>query len=74
MKKIFIITIAILFTFTLSACGNKSEYKVGATAVPHAEILEQVQPILKEQGFEFEIVVFSDYVLPNTSLDSGIPV
>lgn len=71
MKKLIILTITLLTTLTLSGCSNKEVYKVGATPVPHAEILEQVQPILKEQGFEFEIVEFTDYVLPNSALDSN---
>lgn len=45
--------------------------KVGASPAPHAEILEQVQPILKEQGYDLEIVIFSDYILPNTGLEEG---
>ncbi|MBQ7478599.1 MAG: MetQ/NlpA family ABC transporter substrate-binding protein [Selenomonadaceae bacterium] len=43
--------------------------KVGATAVPHAEILEIVKPILKEQGIELDIIEFSDYVQPNLALN-----
>ena len=71
MKKIIIITLLFISTITLTGCSNKEIYKVGATAVPHAEILEQAQPLLEEQGFEFEVIVFDDYVLPNTALDSG---
>ena len=41
---------------------------VGASPVPHAEILEQTKPILKEKGIDLEIVVFQDYILPNTAL------
>ncbi len=44
---------------------------VGATSAPHGEILEQVKDDLREQGYELEIVIFDDYVLPNTSLDEG---
>ena len=44
---------------------------VGATAVPHAEILEHVKPILAEQGVELEIKTFQDYVLPNKNLVEG---
>lgn len=44
---------------------------VGATAVPHAEILEHIQPALKEQGVELEIKTFTDYVLPNKELVEG---
>ncbi|WP_040712714.1 MetQ/NlpA family ABC transporter substrate-binding protein [Paenibacillus curdlanolyticus] len=42
--------------------------KVGATPVPHAEILKEVQPILKEQGVNLEIVEFNDYVQPNVQV------
>lgn len=42
--------------------------KVGASPIPHAEILESVVPVLKEQGINLEIVEFTDYVLPNVQL------
>lgn len=45
--------------------------KVGASPTPHAEILEQVKPLLEEKGYELEVVEFDDYVLPNTSLAEG---
>lgn len=71
MKKLAILFITFITIFTITGCQNKDTYKVGATPVPHAEILEQVQPILAEQGYDFEIVKFTDYVLPNSALDSG---
>lgn len=43
--------------------------KIGATAVPHAEILNFVKPILAKEGVELKIVEFSDYVQPNISLN-----
>lgn len=50
--------------------GEKAEtvLKVGATPIPHAEILEVVKPILEQKGIKLEIVVFDDYVQPNTAL------
>lgn len=48
-----------------------STLKVGASNVPHAEILEQVQPILEEQGIELEIETYQDYIFPNQDLESG---
>lgn len=45
--------------------------KVAASATPHAEILEQVKPILKEQGYDLEVTVFDDYVQPNEVVESG---
>lgn len=44
---------------------------VGASSTPHAEILEFVKPALAEQGYELDIVVYDDYVLPNKALDDG---
>jgi D-methionine transport system substrate-binding protein len=64
---------------TLAACGAGGEKKggegdiliVGATAVPHAEILEVVKPILAAEGVPIEIKVFNDYVQPNVQLAEG---
>jgi D-methionine transport system substrate-binding protein len=42
--------------------------KVGATAVPHAEILEFVKDKLAKEGVKLEVKVFTDYVLPNTQV------
>lgn len=60
----------------LAACGQGAEKAadesapliVGATAVPHAEILEFIKPTLAAEGFPIEIKVFNDYVQPNTQL------
>jgi len=70
MKKIYTTAAAALLLF-LAACGNNDPViKVGASAIPHAEILEFVQPVLKKQGYKLEIVTFQDYVLPNKALAS----
>lgn len=53
---------------SFSALAQTVTLKVGATAVPHAELLSFVQPTLLEQGVKLEIVEFSDYVLPNRAL------
>lgn len=45
--------------------------KVGASSVPHAEILEEAKPLLEEQGIILEIEPYEDYVLPNDDLASG---
>ena len=51
-----------------TASGIKT-LKVGATAVPHAEILEVVKPLLEKEGINLEIVEFNDYVQPNLALN-----
>lgn len=45
--------------------------KVAASPVPHAEILEQVKPILAEQGIDLQITEYTDYVVPNTAVEEG---
>ncbi len=45
--------------------------KVGASPTPHAEILEVAQPLMAEKGYDLQIVEFTDYVQPNTALESG---
>lgn len=44
---------------------------VGATSVPHAEVLEKTAPLLLKQGIELEIEVYQDYILPNKDLKEG---
>src|SRR5690625_1572873 len=49
--------------------GEMDTLVVGASNVPHAEILEEAAPLLEEQGIELVIETFQDYVLPNTALE-----
>ena len=44
--------------------------KVGATPVPHAEILKVAQAELAAQNIKLEIIEYTDYVQPNLALDS----
>ena len=54
-----------------SSSGSKPEVlKVAANPVPHAEILEQVKPILAKEGVDLQIVEFTDYIQPNMALSS----
>lgn len=84
MKKKFLLVIAALLSLSLlaSGCGGAKEeakqgavpesakvIKVGATPVPHGDILKQVQPILEKEGIKLEIVEFNDYVQPNMALN-----
>ena len=41
---------------------------VGATAIPHAEILEFVKPALAKEGVDLKVKVFTDYVQPNVQV------
>lgn len=52
--------------------GEKSTLRVGASPVPHAEILTYVRENLAEDaGLEIEIVEYTDYILPNKDLETG---
>ncbi len=81
MKKIIALLAAVLLlAFLTAGCGDKKAaaptpagdkkvvLKVGATPVPHAEILKVIQPILAKDGIELKIVEFTDYVRPNVAL------
>lgn len=83
MKRISVIALLglLVFGFTsleaqaLFGFGKKKKQanliKVGATPVPHSEILEVIKDDLKEAGYELEIVEFTDYVTPNLALNDG---
>ena len=85
MKKITSLILALVLAFSLvslSACGGKTNndntasgddkvITVGASATPHAEILEQVKQALADEGYELKIVTYDDYVLPNQALADG---
>ncbi|MCP8969683.1 methionine ABC transporter substrate-binding lipoprotein MetQ [Ectobacillus ponti] len=76
MKKVLLSVMMAASMFSLAACGGgsstakKEETKlvVGASNVPHAEILEKAKPILAKEGVDLEIQTFQDYVLPNKAL------
>ena len=86
MKKRSILTaiIAGIVSIGLIGCGNSEGssndsssngddkvIKVVVSPVPHEEIMEVAKPLLEAKGYTVEIVEFTDYVLPNTALESG---
>ncbi|HEY8888911.1 MAG TPA: MetQ/NlpA family ABC transporter substrate-binding protein [Clostridium sp.] len=85
MKKLLsVLLLSIVVIFTISGCAAKKEVaaptkvtadkkiiKVGASPVPHEEILEVVKPLLAKEGYTLQIVEFTDYVTPNTALADG---
>ncbi len=75
MKKIISILVlltllAAIFTGCAKKSGEDKKIVVGASATPHAEILEQARPALEAEGYELEIKEYADYVQPNLALDS----
>lgn len=49
--------------------AEKEVVKVGASAVPHAEILEGLNEEFEKEGITVEVVPFDDYIMPNTALE-----
>lgn len=75
--KKFVGTAAVsVLAVSLAACGEESTsgggdsktLVIGASNVPHAEILEHVQKEYEAKGYKLEIKKFQDYVLPNKAL------
>ena len=84
-KKLVLLFAALLtLSLVIAGCGGKKEetpkqeaapetkatvLKVGATPVPHGDILKVVKPILEKEGIQLDIVEFNDYVQPNLALN-----
>lgn len=83
MKKIITLLLVLLTVLTLAGCGKKENggeaapaedktITVGVNPVPHAEILENaVKAVLAKDGWDLNVVVYEDYVLPNENLVAG---
>lgn len=56
---------------TEAASEATKTIKVGASPAPHAEILNKAAEVLKEEGYELEVVEYADYVQPNVALENG---
>lgn len=68
--KSILAVVVLSMLFSLTACSNNKSkpsdtLTVGASQVPHAEILENIKPDLEKQGVGLDIKVFQDFVLPN---------
>lgn len=86
LLKLTLVAALALGVTALAGCSAKTEtpapaaeapstelqvLKVGASPVPHAELLNLVKDDLKAQGIDLQIVEFTDYVKPNLSLNDG---
>lgn len=77
-KKLLSLALGAILCVSLVGCSTSSSeskddkiIKIGATQVPGGELLEELKPLIEEKGYELEVVVFNDYVLPNESLNNG---
>ena len=81
LNKILAVLVAVILVLSSVAAlaaeipapeGDDNKITIGATEVPHAEIIEGVvKAALEAAGWEVEVVVFTDYVQPNTALEAG---
>lgn len=67
--------------FALAGCGSDKQapaggesgkmvtIKVGASPVPHSEILNHIKDKLAKEGVKLDIVEFTDYIQPNLALN-----
>lgn len=53
------------------ATDPNAPIKIGVTAGPHAEIMDNVKKLAEQQGLQVDVVEFSDFVSPNVSLNEG---
>lgn len=70
-EKLLTLALSLALTATVGVASANTKLTVGASATPHAEILEAAKPILAEKGIDLEIVIFDDYVQPNLQLEAG---
>ncbi|MDR0289627.1 MAG: MetQ/NlpA family ABC transporter substrate-binding protein [Treponema sp.] len=78
MKKHFISlliagALVLAFNQPVEARGtnDKSTLSVGATPVPHAELLNLIKNDLAAQGISLRVIEFTDYVQPNVAVLAG---
>ncbi len=64
-------TATALVISSLLTFASAGTLRIGASPVPHAEILNFVKPILAKQGVTLDIKEFNDYVQPNLALTDG---
>lgn len=65
------LALAVAATLSSPLLAQDKPIKVGVTAGPHAQILEQVKKVAEKDGLKIQIVEFSDYVQPNAALAAG---
>ena len=72
MKKRIYYMLFILITLVGCKSEKTNVIKIGATPMPHADILNYIRPEIQKNGYELDVIVFNDYVTPNLSLQTKI--
>ena len=83
LKKLLSLGLAAIISVSAVGCSSSKDEKdsieasesktivVGASSTPHAEILEEIKPLVEAKGYDLDIKIFDDYVMPNTALSEG---
>lgn len=74
MKKfVAILTAALLLALAVvpATAEEATPIVIGATPSPHAEILEFIKDDMAALGYDLQIVIFTEYPLPNPALADG---
>jgi len=82
MKKRLVIATVLIFALSialLAGCGDNApqdeggpvRFVIGATPVPHTEILEFIQEKMLEEGIDMQIRTFTDFIQPNLATQAG---
>jgi D-methionine transport system substrate-binding protein len=69
MRKFVIVSVLLLAAAAAGAA--EAAFKLGVTSGPQEEIAEAVKQVAEKKGLAIEIVVFTDFVLPNAALADG---
>lgn len=65
------LALSVAASLAAPALAQDKPIKIGVTAGPHAQILENVKKTAEKDGLKIQIVEFSDYVQPNAALAAG---
>ena len=71
ISKRSLLQFALAASLAAPALAQDKPLKIGVTAGPHAQIMEQVKKVAERDGLKIQIVEFTDYVQPNAALASG---
>lgn len=77
MKKTILVILLSLIAAIAFAGGSSEKQttsntiRVGATAVPHAEMLALVVDDMANLGYNLVVTEFTDYITPNTAVEDG---
>ncbi len=63
-----ILTIAFCLGILSSCSKGEGGFRVAATPVPHAQMLEFIKPELEKKGINMKIVIVDDYNIPDRAL------